>query len=130
MACATQAGRADGLWNRRVEPDRTAIGSAQADRVVHADVVGYSRLIGLDDIGTRRLRREVIDPEIDANGGRIVNTSGDACSWCSTASMAPWGARSECKSRSLSLMARRHPTGLSDFASASTSAMSFRMVLT
>jgi adenylate cyclase len=49
--------------------------------VVHADVVGYSRLIGLDDLGTldrmRRLRREVIDPAIDANGGRIVNTSGD-----------------------------------------------------
>jgi class 3 adenylate cyclase len=36
--------------------------------VVHADVVGYSRLIGLDDVGTlhrmRRLRREVIDPAI------------------------------------------------------------------
>jgi adenylate cyclase len=50
--------------------------------VVHADVVGYSRLIGLDDIGTldrmRRLRREVIDPAIDAYGGRIVNPGGDA----------------------------------------------------
>jgi adenylate cyclase len=49
--------------------------------VVHADVVGYSRLIGLDDVGTlvrmRRLRREVIDPAINVNGGRIVNTSGD-----------------------------------------------------
>jgi adenylate cyclase len=49
--------------------------------VLHADVVGYSRLIGLDDIGTldrmRRLRREVIDPAIDAYGGRVVNTSGD-----------------------------------------------------
>jgi class 3 adenylate cyclase len=50
--------------------------------VVHADVVGYSRLIGLDDIGTldrmRRLRREVIDPAIDTYGGRIVNTGGAA----------------------------------------------------
>jgi class 3 adenylate cyclase len=50
--------------------------------VVHADVVGYSRLIGLDDVGTldrmRRLRREVIDPAIAAHGGRIVNTAGDA----------------------------------------------------
>jgi adenylate cyclase len=49
--------------------------------VVHADVVGYSRLIGLDDVGTldrmRKLRREVIDPAIAAHGGRIVNTSGD-----------------------------------------------------
>jgi TolB-like protein/class 3 adenylate cyclase len=50
--------------------------------VVHADVVGYSRLIGQNDIGTldrmRRLRREVIDPAIDEHGGRIVNTAGDA----------------------------------------------------
>jgi adenylate cyclase len=50
--------------------------------VVHADVVGYSRLIGLDDVGTldrmRRLRHEVIDPAIAAYGGRIVNTGGDA----------------------------------------------------
>jgi adenylate cyclase len=50
--------------------------------VVHTDVVGYSRLIGLDDVGTldrmRRLRRVVIDPAIAAHGGRIVNTGGDA----------------------------------------------------
>jgi adenylate cyclase len=50
--------------------------------VVHADVVGYSRLIGLDDVGTlarmRRLRREIIDPAVAAHGGRIVNTGGDA----------------------------------------------------
>jgi adenylate cyclase len=42
--------------------------------VFHADVVGYSRLIRQDDIGTldrmRKLRREVIDPAIDAHGGR------------------------------------------------------------
>jgi hypothetical protein len=34
--------------------------------VVHADVVGYSRLIGLDDTGTlerlRALRHDLIDP--------------------------------------------------------------------
>ena len=50
--------------------------------VVHADVVGYSRLIGLDDSGTldrmRRLRREVIEPVLAAHGGRIVNTGGDS----------------------------------------------------
>src|SRR4051794_18552589 len=48
--------------------------------VVHADVVGYSRLIGLDDSGTldrmRRLRRDVIEPALAAHGGRIVNTGG------------------------------------------------------
>jgi adenylate cyclase len=50
--------------------------------VVHADVVGYSRLIGLDDSGTldrmRRLRREVVQPALAAHGGRIVNTGGDS----------------------------------------------------
>jgi adenylate cyclase len=50
--------------------------------VVHADIVGYSRLIGLDDVGTlerlRALRRDVIDPSIAEHGGRIVNTAGDA----------------------------------------------------
>ena len=50
--------------------------------IVHADVVGYSRLIGLDDAGTirrlRALRRALIDPAIREHGGRIVNTAGDA----------------------------------------------------
>ena len=50
--------------------------------VVYADMVGYSRLIGLDDAGTlqrlRTLRREVIDPAIDEHGGRIVQTGGDS----------------------------------------------------
>jgi TolB-like protein/class 3 adenylate cyclase len=50
--------------------------------VVYADMVGYSRLIGIDDAGTlarlRALRRALIDPAIEAHGGRIVQTSGDA----------------------------------------------------
>jgi adenylate cyclase len=50
--------------------------------VVHADMVGYSRLIGLDDVGTlerlRSLRANLIDPAIDEHGGRIVNTGGDS----------------------------------------------------
>ena len=50
--------------------------------VVHADMVGYSRLIGLDDVGTlerlRALRRDLIDPAIEEHGGRIVNTGGDS----------------------------------------------------
>ena len=64
----------------------TAIG-AKMDRrkliaVVHADMVGYSRLIGLDDVGTldrlRSLRKSLIDPAIAEHGGRIVNTGGDS----------------------------------------------------
>jgi adenylate cyclase len=50
--------------------------------VVYADMVGYSRLIELDDIGTlerlRTLRRTLIDPAIDEYGGRIVQTGGDS----------------------------------------------------
>ena len=49
--------------------------------VVYADVVGYSRLIGLDDLGTlerlRALRTGLIDPAIDEYGGKIVQTGGD-----------------------------------------------------
>ena len=44
--------------------------------VVYADMVGYSRLIGLDDIGTlerlRTLRSDVIDPAIAEHGGRFL----------------------------------------------------------
>jgi len=50
--------------------------------VMYADMVGYSRLIGLDDQGTlerlRALRRDLIDPAIDEHGGRIVQTGGDS----------------------------------------------------
>jgi adenylate cyclase len=50
--------------------------------VVYADMVGYSRLIGLDDLGTlerlRALRRNLIDPTIEEHGGRIVQTGGDS----------------------------------------------------
>jgi adenylate cyclase len=50
--------------------------------VLYADMAGYSRLIGLDDVGTlrrlRTLRREVIDPAIQAHGGQLVQTGGDS----------------------------------------------------
>ena len=49
--------------------------------IMAADVVGYSRLIEVDEEGTRvRLRSlhaELIDPRIAADGGRIVKTMGD-----------------------------------------------------
>src|SRR5215471_8497219 len=50
--------------------------------VLYADMVGYSRLIGIDDVGTlnrlRGLRHSVIDPAINRNGGRIIQTAGDS----------------------------------------------------
>jgi adenylate cyclase len=49
--------------------------------ILAADVVGYSRLVGLDETGTlrhlKRLRRELIDPAIREHRGRIVKTTGD-----------------------------------------------------
>jgi class 3 adenylate cyclase len=49
--------------------------------IMHADVVGFSRLMGEDEAGTHqalsKLRRAV-DPLITAHGGRIVGTAGDS----------------------------------------------------
>jgi adenylate cyclase len=49
--------------------------------IVAADVVGYSRLMGADEVGTLRAfrahRRELIDPTIAAHRGHIVKTTGD-----------------------------------------------------
>lgn len=46
-----------------------------------ADVAGYSRLVGLDELGTlKRLAaaREIMDALIEEHGGRIANTAGDS----------------------------------------------------
>ena len=49
--------------------------------ILSADVVGYSRHMGLDEAGTlsrlNALRRELIDPTIAAHAGRIVKLMGD-----------------------------------------------------
>ena len=49
--------------------------------VLAADVVGYSRLMGTDEIGTitslKSHRRELVDSEIAEHHGRIVKTTGD-----------------------------------------------------
>lgn len=46
-----------------------------------ADMVGYSRLMEADEIGTldrqKKHRRELIDPALDQHHGRIVKTTGD-----------------------------------------------------
>src|SRR5580693_2419548 len=59
-----------------------AAGGRKLIAVVYADMVGYSRLIGLDDAGTlrrfRTLRRALIDPAIREHGGRVVQTGGDS----------------------------------------------------
>lgn len=65
-------------------PDRAGRSSAgrKLIAVMYADMVGYSRLIGLDDVGTlerlRALRGTVIDPAINEHGGRIIHSTGDS----------------------------------------------------
>src|SRR6516165_8843793 len=49
--------------------------------ILAADVAGYSRLMGADEVGTlatlKARRREIVDPAIAAHNGRIVKTTGD-----------------------------------------------------
>ncbi len=55
--------------------------SRRLTAVLVADMVGYARLIGLDEEGTiarqHALRRELIEPTIARFGGRTVKTTGD-----------------------------------------------------
>src|SRR5580704_9349027 len=59
----------------------TTIATRRLAAVLAADVVGYSRLMGVDEEGTHeRLKahlREVVDPKIREHRGRIVKTTGD-----------------------------------------------------
>ena len=61
------------MANERVERRLAAI--------LAGDVVGYSRLMGVDEVGTLRalkaIRRELADPAIAAHHGRVVKTTGD-----------------------------------------------------
>src|SRR6516225_8084375 len=48
--------------------------------ILAADVAGYSRLMGADEVGTVQALREhrvAADPLIAQHGGRIVKTTGD-----------------------------------------------------
>src|SRR5215813_10522011 len=49
--------------------------------ILHADVAGFSRLMGEDETGTHQTLgelRRAVDPLITAHGGRIVGTAGDS----------------------------------------------------
>ncbi len=49
--------------------------------ILAADIVGYGRLMGVDEVGTLRAlkahRKELVDPSLAAHRGRIVKTTGD-----------------------------------------------------
>ena len=59
----------------------TTTATRRLTAILAADVAGYSRLMGADEEGTHeRLRghlRELIDPKIRENHGRVVETTGD-----------------------------------------------------
>src|SRR5438552_212583 len=59
----------------------TTTATRRLTAILAADVVGYSRLMGVDEEGTHeRLKahlREVVDPKIREHRGRIVKTTGD-----------------------------------------------------
>jgi adenylate cyclase len=68
-----------------IHAKRYAVTSPRIERrlaaILAADVAGYSRLMGADEVGTLTAlkvhRRERIDPAIDQHNGRIVKTTGD-----------------------------------------------------
>ena len=65
-------------WEAPVAPDNK---DRRLAAILSADVVGYSRLIGVDEVGTlsalQAHQAELIDPEIAAHNGRIVKLMGD-----------------------------------------------------
>jgi adenylate cyclase len=69
-------------FNNEASLTERSPGGRKLIAVLYADMVGYSRLIGLDDIGTLKrlqtLRSTVIDPAISEHGGRVVKTGGDS----------------------------------------------------
>ena len=62
--------------------------------ILAADVVGYSRLMGLDEMGTltslKTHRRELVDSGIAEHSGRIVKTTGDGMLVEFAARWTPW----------------------------------------
>ena len=50
--------------------------------IVHMDIVGYTLLVAADDVGTltriQQLRREIVEPELARQGGRLVQTAGNS----------------------------------------------------
>src|SRR6516164_7651340 len=69
------------LDNSPVSPEETPSQKRKLAAILHADVAGFSRLMGKDEAGTHRALSELrraVDPLIMAHGGRIVGTAGDS----------------------------------------------------
>src|SRR5580704_4823802 len=76
-----QLGRDDVVWGSlAMEQEQSVRVGRRLAAIVAADVAGYSRLMGLDEVGTARTLREhrkVTDALVANHGGRIVKTTGD-----------------------------------------------------
>jgi TolB-like protein/class 3 adenylate cyclase/Tfp pilus assembly protein PilF len=62
-------------------PGETPSRKRKLAAILHADVAGFSRLMGEDEAGTHQALgelRSAVDPLIAAHGGRIVGTAGDS----------------------------------------------------
>lgn len=62
-------------------PEESTSRKRKLAAILHADVVGFSRLMGEDEAGTHRALgelRRAVDPLIAAHDGRIVGTAGDS----------------------------------------------------
>jgi adenylate cyclase len=62
-------------------PGETPTRKRKLAAILHADVAGFSRLMGEDETGTHQTLGELrgaVDPLIAAHGGRIVGTAGDS----------------------------------------------------
>jgi len=60
---------------------QSSSGKRKLAAILHADVAGFSRLMGEDEAGTHRALgelRRAVDPLITVHGGRIVGTAGDS----------------------------------------------------
>jgi len=69
--------------NDTERPASTTLASVERKlaAILSADVAGYSRLMGEDEVGTLRTltaHRAVMDPLISQHRGRIVGTAGDS----------------------------------------------------
>jgi adenylate cyclase len=69
------------LDNPPAPTGETASRKRKLAAILHADVVGFSRLMGKDEAGTHQTLgelRRAVDPLITAHDGRVVGTAGDS----------------------------------------------------
>jgi adenylate cyclase len=70
-----------GLWSHVGRQMDTVRVERRLAAILAADIAGYSRLMGADELGTlaglRTARRDRVDPNIAMHNGRIVKTTGD-----------------------------------------------------